>query len=138
MIKTAIIFSALLYGGIIDYKRREIPDIVPIVIVLCALSLDFKILSGILCLMAAAAVFWVAAKLTKTEIPGGDFKLICALSFACGLLETASLLAITGLLAVLVGIILRRKMLRKIPLCSYLAVSYNLLNLALWGVAAIE
>ena len=37
----------LIYGAIIDYKRREIPDIVPIVIVLCGLSLDLSVVYGI-------------------------------------------------------------------------------------------
>ena len=138
MIRTAIISAALIYGAIIDYKRREIPDIVPIVIVLCGLSLDLSVVYGIVWLTIMMLGLWLASKLTETEIPGGDFKLLCALSFTCGLGEIAIILALTALGALLVSMIMHRKILRKIPLCTYVAPAYILSQAALWGVMAMQ
>ena len=138
MISTAIISAVLIYGAIIDYKRREIPDIVPIVIVLCGLSLDLSVVYGIVWLTIMILGLWLASKLTETEIPGGDFKLLCALSFTCGLMEIAIILALTALGALLVSMIMHRKILRKIPLCTYVAPAYILSQAALWGVMAMQ
>ena len=138
MIRSAIICVMLIYGAIIDYKRREIPDIVPIVIVLCGLSLDLSVVYGIVWLTIMVLGLWSVSRLTVTEIPGGDFKLLCALSFTCGLGEIAIILALTALGALLVSMIMHRKILRKIPLCTYVAPAYILSQAALWGVMAMQ
>ena len=138
MIRSAIICTVLIYGAIIDYKRREIPDIVPIVIVLCGLSLDLSIVYGIVWLTIMMLGLWSVSKLTETEIPGGDFKLLCALNFTCGLVEIAIILAFAALGTLLVSMILHRKFLRKIPLCTYIAPAYILSQAALWGVMAMQ
>ena len=138
MIRSAIICTVLIYGAIIDYKRREIPDIVPIVIVLCGLSLDLSVVYGIVWLTIMMLGLWSVSKLTETEIPGGDFKLLCALSFTCGLMEIATILALTALGALVVSMILHREILRKIPLCTYIAPAYILRQAALWGVMAVQ
>ena len=138
MIRSAIFCAALIYGAIIDYKRREIPDIVPIVIVLCGLSLDLSVVYGIVWLTIMMLGLWSVSKLTETEIPGGDFKLLCVLSFTCGLMEIAIILTLTALGALLVSIILHRKIVRNIPLCTYIAPAYILSQAALWGVMAMQ
>ena len=138
MIRSAIICTVLIYGAIIDYKRREIPDIVPIVIVLCGLSLDLSVVYGIVWLTIMMLGLWLVSKLTETDIPGGDVKLLCALSFTCGLAETAIILTLTALGALLVSVIIHRKILRKIPLCTYVAPAYILSQAALWGVMAMQ
>ena len=138
MIRSAIICAVLIYGAIIDYKRREIPDIVPIVIVLCGLSLDLSALYGIVWLTIMMLGLWLVSKLTETEIPGGDFKLLCALSFTCGLAETAIILTFTALGTLLMSMMLHRKILRNIPLCTYIAPAYILSQAALWGVMAMQ
>lgn len=138
MIRSAIICAALIFGAIIDYKRREIPNIVPIVIVLCGLSLDLSVVYGIVWLTIMALGLWLVSKLTETDIPGGDFKLLCALSFTCGLGEIAIILVLAALGALLVSMIMHRKILRKIPLCTYIAPAYILSQAALWGVMAMQ
>ena len=138
MIRNAIISAVLICGAIIDYKLREIPDIVPIVIVLCGLSLDLSVVYGIVWLTIMILGLWLASKLTETEIPGGDFKLLCALGFTCGLVEIAIILVLAALGTLLVSMILRRKILRKIPLCTYIAPAYILSQAALWGVMAMQ
>jgi len=138
MIRAAIICAVLIYGAIIDYKRREIPDIVPIVIVLCGLSLDLSVVYGIVWLTIMIFGLWSVSKLTETGIPGGDFKLLCALSFTCGLMEIAIILPLAALGALLVSMIIHRKILRKIPLCTYIAPAYILSQATLWGVMAMQ
>ena len=138
MISTAIISAVLIYGAIIDYKRREISDIVPMVIVLCGLSLDLSVVYGIVWLTIMMLGLWSVSKLTETEIPGGDFKLLCALSFTCGLAETAIILTLTALGALLVSMILHRNILRNIALCTYIAPAYIISQAALWGVMAMQ
>ncbi|PKM71709.1 MAG: hypothetical protein CVU91_12595 [Firmicutes bacterium HGW-Firmicutes-16] len=138
MIKSAIICAVLIYGAIIDYKRREIPDIVPIVIVLCGLSLDLSVFCGIVWLTIMMFGLWSVSKLTEMEIPGGDYKLLCALSFTCGLMEIAIILVLAVLGTLFVSMILRREILRKIPLCTYIAPAYILSQAALWGVMAMQ
>ena len=138
MIRSAIICVVLIYGAIIDYKRREIPDIVPIVIVLCGLSLDLSVFYGIVWLTIMVLGLWAVSKLSETEIPGGDFKLLCALSFTCGFIEVAIILAFVALGTLLVSMTLHRKILRKIPLCTYIAPAYILSQAALWGVMAMQ
>ena len=138
MIRSAIICAVLIYGAIIDYKRREIPDIVPIVIVLCGLSLDLSVVYGIVWLTIMMLGLWSVSKIKEKDIPGGDVKLLCALSFTCGLGEIAIILALTALGALLVSMIMHRKILRKIPLCTYVAPAYILSQAALWGVMAMQ
>lgn len=138
MIRSAIICAVLMYGAIIDYKRREIPDIVPIVIVLCGLYLDLSIVYGIVWLTIMILGLWSVSKIKEEDIPGGDFKLLCALSFTCGLAETAIILTLAALGTLLVGMIIHRKILRKIPLCTYIAPAYILSQAALWGVMAMQ
>jgi hypothetical protein len=45
-----------------------------------------------LCLLSTAAVMLISAKLSKNSLPGGDFYLICALTFSCGHASAAILL----------------------------------------------
>jgi len=69
-------------------------------------------------------LLFAAAKLTKSEVPGGDFKLLCALGFACGLRELTAILLLTGIGAAIYGFIRRLPVKRHIPLCTYLAPAY--------------
>lgn len=138
MMKTLMICTMLLYGGIIDYKKREIPNIVPIVILCLGFTLDLKLLWSIVCLSSVAVIFLIADKLTKGDLPGGDFKLLCALAFTIGLLELSLTLALTGLGAVTVAILKGKDFSRHIPLCTYLAPAYILLQATLLGVIAMQ
>lgn len=123
-VQVALISAVLIYGGISDYKRREIPNIVPIVIVIVACLFDFSFWQCIIGSVVPATVFYVAAKLTKSEMPGGDFKLLCCLGFACGLSELAFAILLAGIGAVLWGFARHLPVKRNIPLCSYIAPAY--------------
>jgi len=79
------------YGGYMDYKKREIPDAVPIVLILASLPkgvIPVRLLITILALL----ILLLAERLSKQELPGGDLKLICAVMFANGPAETLVIL----------------------------------------------
>lgn len=114
----------LIYGGVIDFRKREIPDVVPITLIAVGSFLNFSLIKSILGLIVPAVLLFVAAKITKSEIPGGDFKLLCSLGFACGLQELAAILFLAGTGSVMYGLIRRRPVKRHIPLCSYIAPAY--------------
>ena len=125
----------LAYGAVADYKRREIPDVVPIILILTGIVTGWDtILFRTAALLLTALLFLLAVKISKSDAPGGDFKLLCALAFSNGLSIFFLTLLLTGLGAVFIGIIRKQSFKRHIPLCTYLAPSYILAGLALWGV----
>ena len=116
----------LAYGAVTDYKRREIPDIVLIVLLLTGLisGWDF-ILLRVAGLLLTALLFMVSAKVSKSDLPGGDFKLISALAFSAGIPILLFTLLLTGMGAALVGIVKKQTTKRHIPLCTYIAPAYT-------------
>jgi len=115
--------AALVYGGVADFRRREIPNTVPVLLLITGI-LGFSGLWSILGLTVPAVLLFAAAKLTKSEVPGGDFKLLCALGFSCGLRKLAAILLLAGIGATIYGLIRRLPVKRHIPLCTYLAPAY--------------
>lgn len=116
--------AVLIYGGVIDFKRREIPDIVPLVLLAVGSILKFSLFHSIIGLVVPAVLLFVAARFTKSEIPGGDFKLLCSLGYANGLKELAVIVFLACMGAVVYGLIRRLPLKRHIPLCSYIAPAY--------------
>lgn len=121
--------AVLIYGGVVDFKRREIPNFVPVVLLLTGIAFSFSTFWSILGLVAPAVLLFAASKLTKKEVPGGDFKLLCSLGFTCGLRELAAVIFLAGIGAVVYGFIRRLPVKRHIPLCSYVAPSYIALQI---------
>lgn len=121
--------AVLVYGGIVDYKKREIPNSVPIVLLLVGIFFDFSPIKSIVGLAFPTALLFLTAKLTHSEVPGGDFKLLCALGFACGLSELAAIIFLAGIGAVVYGFIRHLTIKRHIPLCSYVAPTYLTLHI---------
>lgn len=124
LIITLVSAAVLLYGGVVDYRRREIPNFVHIVLLLSGISVGFSVLYGIMCLVIPAVLMAAAAIISKSRLAGGDFKLLCSLGFACGLPELAAILflALTG--AMVCGLMTRKPINRSIPLCTYIAPAY--------------
>ena len=116
----------LAYGGYIDYKRREIPNAVPIVLMLTGLiAAPHLILFRLAGLAMIASSFILAAMLTNGETPGGDFKLLSALAFSAGVPAVLIVLMLSGIMAVTVGLIRKKDAVKRhIPLCSYVAPAY--------------
>lgn len=119
LINTAV----LIYGGVADFKRRDIPNAVPILLLISGLF-GFSMFWSILGLVAPTVLLFVAAKVTKSEIPGGDFKLLCSLGFACGLPALAAIIFLAGIGAIGYGLVKHIPIKRHIPLCAYIAPAY--------------
>ncbi|NCC69204.1 MAG: prepilin peptidase [Clostridia bacterium] len=116
--------AALIYGGVVDYTRREIPDFVHIIMIFSRILIGFSVLYGIMCLVIPAVLLLAAAKISKSRLAGGDFKLLCGLGFACGLTELAAILFLALAGAIICGAIQRKSISRGIPLCTYMAPAY--------------
>jgi leader peptidase (prepilin peptidase)/N-methyltransferase len=122
-IPSLITAAVLIYGGVVDFKRREIPNFVPIVLLIAGIF-GFSTIWSIIGLVVPAALLFAAARISKSEVPGGDFKLLCSLGFACGLPELAVVIFLAGIGAMIYGFIKRLPLKRHIPLCSYIAPAY--------------
>ena len=130
LIYTFINAGILAYGGVMDYKKREIPDLVPVTLMLTGFLNGTLILPRIICFLITATALLMSAKLSKNSLPGGDFKLICALTFSSGLCSMAAALLLTGLCAILLSIIRKQPIKRNIPLCTYVAPAYMITSAA--------
>ncbi len=117
------------YGGYVDYKKREIPNLVPILLLLLGLF-SGESLWRVLYMILALLALLLAEVITKQEIPGGDLKLICSMAFAFGPFETLLVLLMAGLGSIVVGIVKKQPWKRHIPLCSYVAPAFMLLGVA--------
>jgi len=125
MICCFINIVALMYGAVWDYKHREIPNAVPITLMLTGLLSGWQCIGyRALCLLFAAMAFLIASYLTNKETPGGDFKLLGALFFSAGFYEATLTLFLTMALIVLESAVRKKSLHRHIPLCTYLAPAY--------------
>ena len=121
----------LVYGGVMDYKKREIPDLVPVTLILTGFLNGAFLFPRIICFVLTIAALLLSSKLLKSNLPGGDFKLICALAFSSGLFSMVASLLLSGLCAILFGIIRKQPIKRNIPLCTYIAPTYIAFQTAL-------
>lgn len=127
IICTLVNIGILAYGAITDYNKREIPDAVPIVLLLTGLATGWEVIIYRLAdMLLTAAVFIIAAKLSKSDLPGGDFKLFSAMAFSSGIPILIASLLLTGLGALIIGIAWKQPTKRHIPLCSYIAPAYTI------------
>ncbi|MBQ4427815.1 MAG: prepilin peptidase [Oscillospiraceae bacterium] len=115
--------SALLYGGVTDAKRREISNLVPVLLLLCGL-LRGDHLYRVLSLLVVALVMWVCSRLIHLSAPGGDIKLLCSLAFCVGLRETLFVMLLS-----LLAVWLTKRKDGQIPLCTYVAPAYIIARL---------
>lgn len=125
--------AALIYGGITDFRKREIPNLVPLVLLAAGL-ISFSGVASLMGLIIPAVLMLTAAGITKSEVPGGDFKLLCGLGFAAGIWELAVTLGTAGVLSVLYGAVRKLPMKRNVPLCSYVAIAYVVVKVTMYAL----
>ncbi|MEA4894658.1 MAG: A24 family peptidase [Oscillospiraceae bacterium] len=125
----------LIYGGAVDFRKREIPDLVPLALLIVGGIFAFSLFWSIISLVVPAILLFAAAKITKNEIPGGDFKLLCSLGFACGLRQLTAIILFVGIGALIYGFIKHLPVKRHIPLCSYIAPAYIALQILMFAMA---
>lgn len=121
--------AALIYGGAVDYKRREIPNTVPLILIATGFVSGIYVWERFVIMLALGVILWLSTKDTNNPLPGGDFKLICALTFSVGLPITLAILLFVGLGAIFMSILCGLPLSRHIPLCSYTAPVYLLILL---------
>lgn len=126
----------LAYGGYVDYKKREIPNAVPMILLLTGvISAHSFLLIRLASLAIIGGAFLLAAKLTNGETPGGDFKLLCALAFSAGIPTVLAVLLLSGIMAAVVGIIRKKgELSRHVPLCTYVAPAYVIACLSIYFI----
>ena len=115
---------ALSYGGYTDWKRREIPNFVPFTLLLTGILHWKTIPLRLFCMAVTILILRLSAKLSKSQLPGGDFKLLSALAFSAGPAVTLTVTALTGLASAVVGLIAGKPIHRSIPLCAYVCPAY--------------
>ncbi len=131
LLKAILISAILMYGAVVDSRKREIPNIVPFFIFIFGFALDLCFLSGIVEVGVMALIFTIANWITKGSMPGGDFKLMCAMAYAIGLSELTLTLILAGMVAVAIGMVKGKNISRNIPLCTYVAPAYIALQVGL-------
>ena len=57
--------AALVYGGITDYKRREIPNMVPVVLLATGIFVGGFILQRFIIMLIVAFILWLTTKITS-------------------------------------------------------------------------
>lgn len=125
--------SLLIYGGVVDWKRREIPNLVPIglfAVSIAELILKYGSTLGDRLFMLGIVIVWIiiaeikAAKNKGVPIPGGDIKLLCTLAFSEGLFLFVAALMGVVLIVVAVKLFDRKNKIKSFPLCTYVATTY--------------
>ncbi len=128
IICTILNSASLIWGGAVDFKKREIPNLVPITLLGTGIMSGAFIVPRFLLMLCIAFILWLSGKITKSSVPGGDFKLICALVFSEGLPTLLGTLFCAGLGAIFVSLIKREPIKRNIPLCTYVAPAYMVMS----------
>ena len=121
--------TALIYGGICDYRRREIPNIVPLLLLLSGLIQYEKIVQHFAAMLGVIALLLLSRLCSKKQLPGGDVKLLCSLAFAVGASAWAGTFLTTGLLILIYSILKKLPLNRSVPLCTYVASAFTILAL---------
>ena len=116
----------LIYGGVCDHRRREIPNTVPLGLLLTGLLFGGEIPLRLLALCLTAAAFLLLDRLTNGGSPGGDFKLMCSLAFSASLHIFLATLLLAAVGAWLLGKLKGRKGNWHVPWCAYVAPAYVL------------
>jgi len=118
IVKGFLLSAAFAYSAYKDIRTREIPDIVPILILLTGL-IGFSPLDSVLGLLAAGLPFLIAAY--WGGMGGGDIRLMAASGFALGLWGGISQ-TIMGLSLALLFAVIQKKTRRHnaLPLAPFL------------------
>lgn len=126
IVASAFILGVLIVGGVIDGNCRQIPIFVPISLIIIGFTFDFSPISDIITLIGIILAQLMAEKICKDDVAGGDFKLLCALGFAIGLVPL-SIVILLVLAELAIVSILKKQKIETFPLCAYVAPAYFLM-----------
>lgn len=144
--------GTLSYGAYTDYKKRIIPNIVPLSILVLGCFTAIPWLNKIISLGVMVLVLVLTTLISKKKSGGGDIKVYCALSFALGL-ETFILILVVTLLEVFIEKLIRKirkeqnrdgnkndektPTVKTIPLCTFIAPAYIIVMIGLTILSAV-
>ena len=129
LLKGILLTDAFLYASISDYRTRQVPDWVSVVIALLGLVSvpGGKLLWNAIAGAAAFGFFFLTAVISKNKIGGADVKFIGAGMFVCGFPEGLAGL-ILGLLLSVIGTMIRNRKTKSkdktMPMIPYIAVGF--------------
>ena len=140
IISSVITAAALCYGAYTDYKRREIPNPVCLIVALAwLLDMSTWSLSSILYRLASFGliilVMVITYLLTKDVSGGGDIKLFLALAINMGFIAAMVVIAIAGVFAVVFSFVKRKSMKETVPVCTFVAPAYIIVQGAMMAMA---
>lgn len=119
----------LAYAAYTDYKRRIIPNIVPILILAFGCFTTVGWVNKLLSLVAIVLILMFCTKVLGQKSGGGDLKLYGSLSFAIGIQGFALTLGITFVLCFITQLI-RGRLKKKgdlLPMAVFIFPAYLLL-----------
>ena len=122
-------FAVVFLGGVSDFKKREIPNIVPVTLFITGFLFGRSLSSSTFSCIITIAVLLLAGRVSKSNIPGGDFKLLTALSFSHGIVGLLVILILSGIAMLSVSPILKLTLKTKVPLCTYVALAYAIFSI---------
>lgn len=125
IVASTFILGILTVGGIIDGNCRQIPNFVPILLIIVGFTFDFSPISDIIALIGIAVILLITEKKSVMEFKGGDFKLLCALGFAIGIVPL-SIVILLILAEIMMMSIFKKQIIETFPLCAYAAPAYFL------------
>lgn len=122
-LKYSIFIATLLYAGIYDVKKREIPDKVHLIILATSLITNFSIIKSLIGLIFISIPFIIPIYFDYNSVGGGDIKLSGAIGFFLGL-ERGLISLIVGLTIALIfnKLVFRKKGKEIFPLAPYMAI----------------
>ncbi len=116
-VKALLLAAAFAYGAYRDIRTREIPDAVPLVILLAGF-ICLSPLDALLGMLVTGLPFLIAAM--AGGMGGGDIRLMAASGFALGIAGGVLQIIIGLSLAVLFALIRRKTRLVALPLAPFL------------------
>ena len=133
---TTVNIAVLLYGGITDYLRREIPNIVPIVLILTGIVCTGNILFSVIFALMMAAFILLGEAISRAKPGNGDIKLLLAMSFSVGITAALGSMLFAGIGAAVSCLLNKQPLSRHYPFCTYYAPAYLLSGIFFFGFPA--
>lgn len=121
-IKNILFIITTIYAGIIDYKTREIPNKVHIIILLLSL-ININLKQSLIGLILLPIPFIIPIFIDYNSVGGGDIKLIGAMGAFLGFKKGIIALIISLTLALILNLLIFKKNKKEIfPLAPYMAI----------------
>ena len=128
ILKNILFVSSLIYAGYVDYKKRIIPDIVHLIVIIAAILTDCNFIKSIMGLIMLPIPFIAPILFDENSVGGGDIKLAGAIGFYFGITQgTIAVIIALTIAAILNLFYFKRGKKDSFPLAPYMAIGSLLL-----------